>query len=364
MKFVIRADASLQIGSGHVMRCLSLADELASHNASCLFICREHSGNLIRLIRDKGYPVLALPNTQSALNGSNSLAHSAWLGSTQEEDASACREALENLEPDWIIVDHYSLDSTWERVVKPLGRKLMVIDDLADRSHECDLLLDQNLGRNSYDYLSRISEKCKLLIGPQYSLLRQEFSNLRNQSLERKSKGGLRSLLVTMGGVDQHNATAKVLNALRNFQFSHDITINVVLGSAAPWIDHVKEVAFTMPHRTNVLVNIGNMASIMAESDLAIGAAGSTSWERCCLGLPTLMAILADNQMMIGKALHVGGAAVLIGCPEDADFEQRLSVELSRLANSDASLHAMSAVAAEVTNGLGCSVVADMLLGN
>ena len=170
MKVVFRTDASLQMGTGHVMRCLTLADSLTDQGAECQFICREHPGNLISYLRDKGYGVLALPVTTNNENLDCDLAHASWLGSRQDEDAEQCVPLLEQIHPDWLIVDHYALDHHWESALRPYYKKLMVIDDLADRQHDSDLLLDQTFGRAATDYRSLVPKACQLRCGSQYAL--------------------------------------------------------------------------------------------------------------------------------------------------------------------------------------------------
>ena len=248
MKIAFRVDASLQIGTGHVMRCLTLADALAAQGADCLFICREHQGNLIEHIRNKGYCVHALPVLPSVCASSlaintvsdeQSLAHSHWLGATQVEDAAACAAILAGVKPDWLIVDHYALDARWELALKSHYRKLMVIDDLADRPHLCDLLLDQTFGRDAEDYHELVPAISRLLCGSRYALLRPEFAALRDYSLQRRANPQLRQLLITMGGVDKDNATGQVLEALRGCALPAQCHITVVMGTTAPWLDEV-----------------------------------------------------------------------------------------------------------------------------
>ncbi|TNE86140.1 MAG: UDP-2,4-diacetamido-2,4,6-trideoxy-beta-L-altropyranose hydrolase [Gammaproteobacteria bacterium] len=357
-----RTDASLQIGTGHVMRCLTLADNLKKKGAKCHFICREHHGHLSELILSKGYTVHVLPCEGGNPVENEELDHAAWLGTTQGQDAQACRPILEVLQPDWLVVDHYALNILWEESLRPFCRRLMVIDDLADRTHLCDLLLDQNLGRKPADYAGLVPKECTVLVGPQYAMLRPEFAALREYSLERRKQSKLQNLLITMGGVDQSNATGKVLESLKQSSFSDNIRIDVVMGSKAPWLEEVKGIARDMPCPTDVLVSVTNMAQLMADSDLAVGAAGSTSWERCCMGLPTLTVILAENQVSIGQALQLSGAAKLVGAPFDAGFEERCSNALLDLMRSSDCLHVMSEVAADITNGVGCDRVARRLL--
>lgn len=358
MKVVFRADASLQIGTGHVMRCLTLADALAAKGAECQFICRAHAGNLIGLIRGKGYVVHELPIVPRAdavalhpTASANDLAHSHWLGATQAQDAEACASILAAQRPDWLIVDHYALDTRWERALAPHCRKLMVIDDLADRSHACELLLDQTFGREAADYQQLVPDACQLLCGSVYALLRPEFAALRPYSLQRRAQPALRELLITMGGVDKDNATGQVLQALRTSPLPADCRITVVMGATAPWLEEIRTNASDLPWPTRVLVGVSDMAQLMADSDLAIGAAGATSWERCCLGLPTVMIVLAENQHKIASNLEKTGAAISISSVQS--ITTQLQKWLVTLVNDSSQLLHMSRCAAAVVDGMG-----------
>ncbi len=359
-----RADASLQIGIGHVMRCLTLADALATSGADCQFLCRAHEGNLIEFIRGRGYVAHALPIGYEKSAGSivtrpeaftTQLAHSHWLGATQTQDAKACASILAAQRPDWLIVDHYAIDARWERALAPHYLKLMVIDDLADRSHACDLLLDQTFGRNAADYRPLVPADCHLLCGSQYALLRPEFAALRPHSLQRRARPALRELLITMGGVDKGNATGQVLHALRTCPLPVDCRITVVMGATAPWLEEVSTRAKDMPWTTRVLVGVRDMAKLMAESDLAIGAAGSTSWELCCLGVPNLLVCTAENQRTVSTALAAVGATVKLDSaalnePDGVSF-------LVQCAVLTENLKSYATAAARITDGSGASRV-------
>lgn len=303
------------------MRCLTLAEALRARGAQCLFITRAHPGHMAAAIEQRGFPVRILPagpagasSTEAPPPPPASLPpHHAWLGCDWETDAQQTLAALSDRRPHWLAVDHYALDARWEGVLRPHCERILVLDDLADRPHACDVLLDQNLGRHAQDYAHLVPTHCQLLIGPQYALLRPEFASLREHSLRRRQAPQLQRLLITMGGVDQANATAAVLAALRTCPLPEDCHITVVMGPHAPWLAQVQNLAATLPWTTEVQVNVDNMAQLMADSDVAIGAAGSTSWERCCLGLPTLMLVLAENQRGVAKSLHSAGAAVSLG---------------------------------------------------
>lgn len=365
MKVAFRADASLQIGTGHVMRCLTLADALAAEGADCQFICRAHEANLITFIRSKGYVTHTLP-TAPAVGASSTLAaylyasaadlaHRHWLDATQAQDAEACASILAAHRPDWLIVDHYALNAPWEHALAPYYRKLMVIDDLADRLHASDLLLDQTFGRAAADYLPLVPDTCRLLCGSQYALLRPEFAALRSYSLQRRAQPALRELLITMGGIDKDNATGQVLQALHTCLLPADCRITVVMGASAPWLDEVRKQAQDMPWPTRVMVGVSDMAQLMTDCDLAIGAAGATSWERCCLGVPTIMIVLAENQRKVAQGLEQSGAAKLINLGERA--MTRLRELFIPLINDPAQLQHMSKCAATVVDGSGVNAV-------
>lgn len=376
MKVVFRADASLQMGSGHVMRCLTLADALKAKGAKCHFISRAHPGHLLDHIRQRGFEVNCLPApaqevqalgkiiNASGLSTETVPIHSDWLGCDWQTDAVQTADILVALQPDWLVTDHYALAQPWEAALKPHYKNLMVIDDLADRTHACDLLLDQNLGRLPNDYINLVPAACLVLTGPHYALLRPEFAELREYSLWRRGNAPhLKQLLITMGGVDQTNATGQVLQALKSTALPADCRITVVMGSTAPWVDNNRELAGKMPWPTEVVVNVNDMAQRMAGSDLAIGAAGSTSWERCCLGLPTLIVVLADNQRGIAAGLERVGAANVLSLNNSNQFAGMLRLAVGHFANNKIALMTVGQAAAKVTNGCGTNLVAAHILG-
>lgn len=353
MRVAIRADASLRIGTGHVFRCLTLADALRSRGAEVAFVSRAQQGNLHGQIEARGYPLFALPVADKSEIDEEAAAepeHADWLEATWEDDAEQTCRVLGDCRWDWLVLDHYALDHRWERLVRERSRRIMVIDDLADRAHHCDLLLDQNLGREVYDYDGLVPDQCIRLIGPQYALLRPEFAELRDYSLRRRQQSKLRQVLVTMGGVDQANATGAVLEALKACPLPADCRITVVLGRHAPWREEVERLAVEMPWPTEVAVAVSDMGRRMAESDLVIGAAGGTAWERCALGVPTLLVVLAPNQVQGAQALCKAQAVRLLGSADD--FVPSLEPAITALKQPDA-LASMAAAAAKVCDGRG-----------
>ena len=351
MKVVFRVDASLKMGTGHVMRCLTLAQVLKENGANIEFICREHDGNLIDKIRSNGFFVHELEIFEE-VEVDTSLAHSHWLGSTQQQDADDCIDILKAEKTDWLIVDHYALDEEWQKKLKPHYEKLMVIDDLADRKHHCNILLDQNYGRSPKDYESFVSESTKLLMGAQYSLLRPEFEQWRQYSINRRKYENFKSLLINMGGTDPDNITEKVVERLRVANLPKDLTITIVMGKTAPHLQSVKSCTSKLPYRSEVKVDVDNMAEVMANSDIAIGASAATTWERCCLGVPTIQLITAYNQEFIAQQLDKINAIKLVNIDDMVE-----NLENFRYWMKDISKNAKN-----ITNGTGVKAILGCLL--
>lgn len=364
LKIAFRVDASLDIGTGHVMRCLTLANALKLQGCECQFICREHHGNLITYITSQNFRVNVLPREDSKVANlsvisekiiEKQLAHATWLGSTQQNDAAECTAIFNKQIFDWLIVDHYALDHRWETALNAHCKKLMVIDDLADRTHNCDILLDQTFGREAQDYAPWLPHNCIKLCGSEYSLLRPEFAALRGYSIQRRKGAKLERLLITMGGVDKDNATGSILDSLKSCVLPGSCQITVVMGATAPWLTQVRLQAAQMPWQTEVKTGISDMARLMADSDLAIGAAGATSWERCCLGLPTLMLVLAANQRNVADGLQRTGAVKLLQGPDQ--ILPLLPSLMNELVSSPHLRESMSLAATNVADGRGVAAV-------
>jgi UDP-2,4-diacetamido-2,4,6-trideoxy-beta-L-altropyranose hydrolase len=357
-----RADASVQIGTGHIMRCLALAGELTRQGHECRFICRKNQGHLSDLIASKGYELIMLPAPCTAeVNSSNNWnnTYAGWLGVPWQQDAKETLKVLEAMAADWLVVDHYALDARWEQQVAKTVSWVMVIDDLADRQHECALLLDQNLGRVVSDYAGLVLEDCLRLIGPEYALLRPDFAPLRDFSLKRRERPELKRILIALGGVDRTNVTGQVLEALVETALPGETQLDIIMGASAPYLDEVRQQAAKLPFMATVNVNVGDMAERMCLADLSIGAAGGTSWERCCLGLPAVLVILADNQVPGAKALEAVGAALTVTNPEAV--QATLPSALAKIGEPGC-LQRMSVAAAAITDGKGALRVLEFIM--
>lgn len=354
---LLRADASQQIGTGHVMRCLTLASALREQGARCRFVSRAHAGHLADSVRSNGFDVTLLQGEIGAESQRAETAHDAWLGVGWARDAEQTIDAI-GASVDWLIVDHYALERQWESAVRHHARRVLVIDDLADRDHACDLLLDANLGRSVVDYASHVPAACGVMVGPTFALLRSQFARAREHSLRRRRQPALRRLLLALGGVDADNATGAVLEVLDRCDLPADSTICAVMGARAPAVQAVRERARRMRWPTEVRVDVDDMAGLMAKADLAIGAAGVSAWERCCVGLPSLLVVLAANQERGARALQAHHAAMLLG--GTSSLGETLPPALRQCAEPGV-LAGLSAAAAGVTDGGGVARVVDRM---
>lgn len=360
MKILFRTDASLEIGTGHVMRCLTLADALRERGGEAIFVCRPHRGHLLEQIRARGHEALVLsPPPPSYAPPAGDTPHAAWLGLGWDEDAQETLQSIAGERADWLVVDHYALDYRWEQRLRPACHRLMAMDDLADRAHDCALLLDPSLGREAGDYAGLVADEANVLLGPQNALLRPEFAALRAESLARREKPELRQLLITMGGIDKGNSTGAVLDALDDSSLPSNVQIIVVMGPHSPCLEEVRTRAARMRMETQLRVGVTDMARLMAMSDLAIGAGGGTSWERCCLGLPAFILSLAENQRPMAKTLQDAGAVIAVDSA--AELARRLD-EFLAAGTMAPFLARSSRAAAQITDGRGAERVCQEML--
>ncbi|TCS83309.1 UDP-2,4-diacetamido-2,4,6-trideoxy-beta-L-altropyranose hydrolase [Tepidibacillus fermentans] len=334
MNVFIRADASYEIGTGHVMRCLTLANHLRNKEINVIFLSRELTGDLCQYIEEKGFNVHCLSGGNPFLEENN------W-----EKDAIETISIIEEYQgPKYIIVDHYALDQNWEAKVRPFVKKIMVIDDLANRVHDCDLLLDQNLYEDMQTrYNGLVSQNCKIFLGPKYALLREEFIEARKTLSERSGK--VKRILVFFGGSDPTNESIKVLRSLEHMDLK-EITIDVVVGKSNLRKQEIENIC-NQHENMNYYCQIENMAELMVKADLAIGAGGSTTWERCYLGLPTITIIVAENQYLTTKAVEKAGAILNLGCHSEVS-NQDIENALELVLNHPTFLRGMSRKALEI----------------
>lgn len=306
---VIRVDASTQIGSGHVMRCLTLAQKLKKEKqADVYFVMRLLEGNLINLVRDKGFVVLSLHE----MSVNNDLqGYSKWLTVTQKQDAEDTKAVISELSNiDLLVVDSYAIDYIWENELRLYVKQIMIIDDLANRKHNCDILLDQNFYLDKEERYKRlVPENCQLYLGPKFALLREEFYKAKANL--RKRDGNIKNILVFFGGSDLTNETEKAIKAIELLN-NPDITVNVVVGASNKNKEKLKRFCAQNP-QFKFYCQVDNMAELMNEADLAIGAGGTTIWERHFMELPSIVISVADNQTKICEDCAVEGLFKYLG---------------------------------------------------
>ncbi len=341
MNIIFRTDASVNIGTGHVMRCLALAEELRQKGTDINFICRDEPGNLVRYIENRGYKVHQLPG-----------------GIDIETDRKLTKEILSNYEikPDGLIIDHYDIDISYESSLRDRVKKIMVIDDLADREHDCDLLLDQNYSKIDNRYNGLVPGNCIQLLGSEYAMLRPQFQKARGNL--RKRDGGVNRILLFMGGVDSKDITSKALRAIHMLDRS-DIVVDVVIGNLNPHHDEIKILASKIPN-TICHHNVEDLAKLMSSADICIGAGGTTTWERCCEGLPTITLILAENQKDISESLAKEGALINLGWYHNVT-ENNIKERIEGLIGNPQKMASMSDKSRRLVDGKGVGRVVDTI---
>jgi UDP-2,4-diacetamido-2,4,6-trideoxy-beta-L-altropyranose hydrolase len=349
---VFRVDASLVLGTGHVVRCLTLANILRDRGIEATFVCRLHDGHACDLVTRAGFAVAQLPMTVRT-GPADGAAHGAdLLGASWQQDAEQTLAAIDGgaTSRDLLVVDHYAIDDRWEGIVRPLFRRTLVIDDLADRRHTCDVLLDQSLHDDAEGRYSGLTGTAtRLFIGPRYALLRPEFERLA----ARPRIDGLRRILVYLGGTDPTNETAKILLALQSLKPCGP-KATVVLGRNERNALAIRRAAEGLTN-IEILSGTDDMAQLMAAADLGIGTCGGAAWERCALGLPSLVVVSAENQRDDARILQRMGAIRSLGDASDTTFE-KWSVEIRALLSDPGALAEMSHASAEVLGDRAASM--------
>lgn len=356
MRVAFRADASLQISTGHVMRCLTLADSLREQGTECQFVCREHEGHLMDHISSRGYEAHALPAPSINTSFESDLAHASWLGVDWKTDGDQTRQALSSETFDWLIVDHYALDHRWESALRSSSKRIMAIDDLADRRHDCDLLLDQNYGSSTERYAGLVPAECTQLHGSEFALLKPIYAQRRAEQSVRSGKIE-RVLIYFGGGADLMNLTGMALHAFQAPELKK-IELDIVVGSSYA---HKAELeAAANRDRTHIHKQLPDLSEVMARADLAIGACGATTWERCCLGLPSILVVCALNQEKIGEGIAKLGAGVVLY--PSANFSAEIREQVVSLSEDTNHYLQMGYRSKRICDGLGVSRVAKEII--
>jgi len=312
------------------------------------------------MVRERGFEAHLLPSFEDSLLAVladlDETSYFSHLSQRWDTDASQTQKAIGTDRFDWLVVDHYALDQRWEGTMRAISKRVMAIDDLANRHHDCDLLLDQNLvGNWESRYLGLIPDRCGQMLGPEFSLLQDAYRSARSIVLPRQAP--VRRILVYFGGADSSNLTGLTLDAFRTVPRA-ELSLDVVVSSSSPWIQSIRAQA-AQDARVQIHDTVPSLAALMLQADLSIGACGTTTWERCCLGLPSLAITLAPNQVPIAEELDRRGIVRWLG------HKDRIDVKLI----SDAVVQAIhepclvewSTACSELVDGLGATRVVNFL---
>lgn len=353
LKVAIRADASTALGFGHLARCLALADAVRARSGEVTLVWRQMPIHLGSWIHESGHKWIDLDGGRvfrpGEFAGPEGPASDPW----QDKDASDMVNALTSVDWDWLIVDHYSIDAHWERALRPLVGRVLVIDDMANRPHECDVLLDQSLPDGSQSYATLVPPACRVLAGPTYALVRDEF--LRARAFSRPRDGDVNRVLIFMGGGDTNNFTEVAVRACIDAGFGR-AQVDVAVGAGHAHVASIQALCAVAGFAVHVQTS--RMADLMVTADLAIGAAGSSSWERCSVGLPAIAIAVAENQRAVLQCLAARGAAV----PLEGSLDRGVLTDaLLTARRNPARVRALSEAAWSLVDGCGADRVCDVM---
>lgn len=338
------------------MRCLTLANELKCIDDIYIrFLCRHIPESLHELIQKNEHDIVMLKHVD-AVEQQDELKHSYLLRTSQAQDATDTIKALSDKSWDWLIVDHYSIDERYESKLRSYVENIMVIDDIADRGHDCDVLLDQNIYFDMEKrYINKVPNRCQTILGPDYALLRNEFSRLHNK-MEPNTKP-IERVLIFFGGIDPENLTGMSINAINSLKCKR-LNVDVVIGIEHPNRKEIERTCELLNY--NCHIQTERMAEIIASSDLAIGAGGSASWERCCLGVATISVAFADNQHAIARELDRVGACIFLG--DHTSINQKMIEDtVSELILDYERVKSMSTIGYSIVDGQGAKRVCEIL---
>ena len=344
------------MGIGHFMRCLNLATGLKQQHDDIRFVCRNLPGTLKNVLNNNNITFDLLDTEEFASKPVTDLDYTHWLPCSQEDDAESMADLMSGKSVDWLVVDHYALDHLWESRLRKKATKILVIDDLANRQHDCDVLLDQNYYCNMKSrYTGHVKASTQMLLGPDYALLHQAFSLLRG-SLKKRT-GSVEKLLVFFGGGDANNCTELVLDAIESIE-SAGLSITVAVGGQHPALDSIS--ARCIGKGFELAIQSDEIARLMAEADISIGAGGVATWERCCMGLPAIVIAIAENQESISEAVASLGAAKYLGKQADISKDHIHQSLISLIYNKEV-LTDMSEKAMSLVDGWGVQRVCTVM---
>lgn len=325
--------ASPRIGGGHVLRCLALAEGLQKHGIDPVFAVDKVTVSTVGLLRSSPFRII--------------------------EVTDAMDRSLIGAVGDVVVFDGYDLDEAVERRWRGISIRV-VIDDLADRRHDCEVLVDHSPGRLRAHYSTLVPSECELLVGPSFALLRPEFRQLRGQALARRSRAVIpRRILVAMGLTDLEGITRRVVEGA--LKAGRGLEFDVVTGRGAISLPWLHAMADRLPLKVHVDLDAKGMAHLMARADIAIGGGGGTSLERCCMGLPSLVVLLVENQRLIAESLERLGAIRVVGDLAEVTPE-RIAEALAAFVDDEGKARECARIAASIVDGRGADKVCQVIL--
>lgn len=310
MKIAVRADASSEIGTGHLRRCQSIADAFRELGSEICFVVRKHDSVAEKVVAGTDYPLVWLPEGSGA--EPDATPHAAWARVSWQRDVAETVAALRDNAPDWLIVDHYGFDARWHEAVRAaLGCRILVVDDLGDRPLAPQMLLDPNVAASHADkFAGRLLTGARMLAGPRFAPLSPAYRVAARYVFSPE----VRSVGVFMGGADAEGASAAVVKALRR-DAGYEGRIEVVSTSASPYLDELEWLC-AVDGNVALSVDLPELSAFFARHDLQIGAGGTSSYERCCIGAPTVALVLASNQLAVVPVLNELGVVCGVALPE------------------------------------------------
>lgn len=367
MFIVIRVDSSLSIGTGHLMRCLTLARALRSAGCEIIFLCRDLPGSLLEVIHQASFEVFLLRKPELSIDHtSDHCQHAGWLGVSYEKECAESHLAISSMVDsrsrmvDLVIIDHYAIDGLWQSTMKNLTQKIFQIDDLADRSHACNILLDQNFYSDMNErYSGLLPTECISLLGPHYALLSPEFLTVKNNIKNYLVRFEQKQVVIFFGGIDSSNQTGLAVEAATQV-LDQSYKIKVIIGSKNKNRQMISSLC-SVTSNCDLLVQINNMHEVLADSFLFIGAVGATTWERCICELPGLVCTLALNQVNVAKDLHDYGSHVNLGRSDNLTIDSYKS-SIRELVSNYEKLESLSITSGSLVDGEGVGRVVKKLV--
>ena len=362
MKVAFRVDAGVAIGGGHLSRCLTLAESLMLKGVSqCYFILKSHKGNSSVQVKNKGFNLKLLP-LEYEPNYSNDYAQ--WVGGDISSDAELSLAYLKKNgfeEGDWLIVDHYGLDVRFETVISATGIKVGVIDDLVNRYHNCKFLVDQTCGREAKEYTGLVNQDSKVLAGSSFCMLRPEFRNHKAKAfLKRLACAEYKNIFINFGSTDPTNVTTRIIKTIEDLHCLDTVKVVIAIGSNTPYLKEIQKGILESRHDIELQIDANNMSELMLSADIAIGAAGATTWERCALGLPSILIKTAENQTTVIERVIKYGVGILYSV-DSGNPSQELQNCLDYILENYRSI---SEKCFELVDGQGVDKIVDQIIGN